>query len=52
MKKNEICDKLISGEYQTLKEMATDITDGHPSKMVEDAIFKNMMKVMIAKFNE
>ena len=33
-------------------EMATDINDGVPSKAIEEIIFKNMMKIMLEKFNE
>ena len=49
--KNIVYEKLMSGKYATLNEMATDINGGHQSKVVEDIIFKNMMKIMIAKFN-
>lgn len=49
--KNIVYEKLMSGKYVTLNEMATDINGGHQSKVVEDTIFKNMMKTMIAKFN-
>lgn len=49
--KNIVYEKLMSGNYATLNEMATDINGGHQSKVVEDIIFKNMMKIMIAKFN-
>ena len=46
-KKNKNC-----SQYGTLKEMATDINDGVPSKTIEKIIFKNMMKIMLEKFNE
>ena len=42
----------MSGKYPSLKDMAKNINDGQPPKMVEDVIFKNMMKNMIKKFNE
>ena len=46
-KKNKNC-----SQYGTLQEMATDINDGVPSKTIEKIIFKNMMKIMLEKFNE
>ena len=46
-KKNKNC-----SQYGTLKEMALDINDGVPSKTIEKIIFKNMMKIMLEKFNE
>lgn len=49
--KNIVYEKLMSGKYATLNEMATDINGGHQSKVVEGIIFKNMMKIMTAKFN-
>ena len=46
-KKNKNC-----SQYGTLQEMATDINDGVLSKTIEKIIFKNMMKIMLEKFNE
>ena len=46
-KKNKNC-----SQYGTLQDMATDINDGVPSKTIEKIIFKNMMKIMLEKFNE
>ena len=50
--KQRIEEKLLSGQYKTTHEMATDIHDGVPSKITEDVIFKNMMKIRLQKFNE
>ena len=44
--KQRIEEKLLSGQYKTIHEMATDINDGVPSKIIEDVILKNMMKIM------
>ena len=49
--KQRIEENLLSGQYETIHEMAMDINDGVPSKIIEDVIFKNMMK-MLQKFNE
>ena len=43
--------KLMSDEYESLNEMATDINGGTPSKEIEQVIFKNMMKIMLKEFN-
>ena len=43
--------KLMSGEYESLNEMARDINGGTPSKEIEQVIFKNMMKIMLKEFN-
>ena len=50
--KTKIEEKLLSGQYGTLKEMATDINDGVPSKAIDEIIFNNMMKIMLKKLNE
>ena len=50
-KKMEIEKKLVSGEYKSLAEMATDINGGTPCKEIDDIIFQNMMKIMIREFN-
>ena len=50
--KTKIEEKLLSGQYGTLKEMATDINDGVPSKAIDEIIFNNMMKLMLKKLNE
>ena len=43
--------KLMSGEYESLNEMATDINGGTPSNEIEQVIFKNMMKIMLKEFH-
>ena len=43
--------KLMSGEYESLNEMARDINGGTLSKEIEQVIFKNMMKIMLKEFN-
>ena len=43
--------KLMSGEYESLNEMTTDINGGTPSKEIEQVIFKNMMKIMLKEFH-
>ena len=43
--------KLMSGEYDSLNEMATDLNGGNPSKDIEQIIFENMMKIMLKEFN-
>ena len=48
--KQRIEENLLSGQYETIQEMAMDINDGVPSKIIEDVIFKNMK--MLQKFNE
>ena len=50
-KKISIEKKLMSGEYGSLNEMATNINGGTPSKEIETVIFKNMMKIMLREFN-
>ena len=50
-KKISIEKKLMSGEYGSLNEMATNIDGGTPSKEIETVIFKNMMKIMLREFN-
>ena len=50
--KTKIEEKLLSGQYGTLKEMATDINDGVSSKAIDEIIFNNMMKIMLKKLNE
>ena len=50
--KTKIEEKLLSGQYSTLKEMASDINEGVPSKAIEETIFNNMMKIMLKKLNE
>ena len=50
-KKVSIKKKLMSGEYGSLNEMATNIDGGTPSKEIETVIFKNMMKIMLREFN-
>ena len=43
---------LMSGQYSSLFEMASDINGGLvPSKEIEDTIFKNMLKIMLEEFN-
>ena len=49
--KKKIEQKLSSGQYATLSEMATDINDGQPSKLVEEILFKNMMRIMRQEAN-
>ena len=43
--------KLMSGEYESLNKMATDINGGTPSNEIEQVIFKNMMKIMLKEFH-
>ena len=43
--------KLMSGEYDSLNEMVTDLNGGNPSKDIEQIIFENMMKIMLKEFN-
>ena len=50
-KKINIEKKLMSGKYQNIQEMATDINDRKPSKEIEKVIFRNMMKIMLNEFN-
>ena len=50
-KKMSIEKKLMSGAYESLYDMATDINDGKPSKEIESVIFKSRMKIMLHKFN-
>ena len=42
--------KLMSGAYELLNEMATDINGGTPSKEIEQIIFENMIKIMLKEF--
>ena len=49
--KMEIERKLLSGEYNSLYEMAVDMNGGTPSKEIEKIIFKNMMRIMLKEFN-
>ena len=41
----------MSGEYESLNEMAIDINGGTPSKEIEQVILKDMMKIMLKEFN-
>ena len=50
-REEKIEQKLSSGQYTTLSEMATDINDGQPSKLVEEILFKNMMRIMRQEAN-
>ena len=43
--------KLVTGGYESLSEMATDINGGVPSKDIEQIVFKNMMRIMLREFN-
>ena len=51
-KKRNIEKKMMrrEGEYSNLREMATDINDGTPSKEIEDVVFRNIMKIMLNEF--
>ena len=49
--KNIIEQKLLSGQYPDLATIATNINGGVPSKVIEDIIFQNMMKIMLAELN-
>ena len=58
-KVNEITDeekkieeKLLGGKYENLRDMATDINGGQPSKAVKQIIFRNMMKIVLNEFNK
>lgn len=51
-KKRIVEEKLLSGQYANLRDMATDINDGRPSKVIEEIIFHNMINIMLQKFNE
>lgn len=50
--KEEISEKLLNGQYRTLKEMATGINRGQESELVEQAVFKNMMRIMLEEFKQ
>ena len=41
-KKKSTEKKLMSGAYESLYDMATDINDSKPSKEIDSVIFKNM----------
>ena len=43
--------KLVTGGYEFLSEMATNINGGVPSKDIEQIVFKNMMRIMLREFN-
>ena len=45
--KMEIERKLLSGEYNSLYEMAVDMNGGTPSEEIEKIILKNMMRIML-----
>lgn len=50
--KEEISEKLLHGQYQTLKEMATSINRGQESELVKQVTFKNMMCIMLEEFKQ
>ena len=43
--------KLVTGGYESLSEMATNINGGDPSKDIKQIVFKNMMRIMLREFN-
>ena len=49
--KNIIEQKLLSGQYPDLASMATNINGGVPSKVIEEVIFQNMMKIMLVELS-
>ena len=51
-KKKKIEEKLLGGKYENLRDMATDINGGQPSKAVKQIIFRNMMKIVLNEFNK
>ena len=50
--KNIIEEKLLSGKDETISEMATDINGGQPSEEIEKIAFRNMMTIMLKKFDK
>ena len=57
-KKKKFIKKLMSGKYDTLSNMSTDINGGWEwgmgvkSKQIEDILHKNMMPIMLEEFKE
>lgn len=57
-KKKKFIKKLMSGKYDTLSNMSTDINGGWVwgmgvnSKQIEDILHKNMMPIMLEEFKE
>ena len=37
----------MSGEYESIYEMAADMNGGTPTKEIEKVIFKNIMRIML-----